>query len=70
MDKIAAAKRLRRDGGADFLIEVDGGIKTTNAAEASRAGADVLVAGSSVFRGAGSIGENYAVIRAAIDAVD
>jgi ribulose-phosphate 3-epimerase len=31
------------------LIEVDGGIKATNAAAATRAGADVLVAGSAVF---------------------
>jgi len=49
MDRIASARRLRADTGGDFLIEVDGGIKTTNAADAARAGADVLVAGSAVF---------------------
>jgi len=49
MDKIAEARRLREHLHADFLIEVDGGIKRHNAADAVRAGADVLVAGSAVF---------------------
>ena len=49
MEKIAAARRLRDRLGGRFLIEVDGGIKSHNAAEATRAGADVLVAGSAVF---------------------
>ena len=50
-------------------VQVDGGIDADTAPIGARAGADVLVAGSSVFRSAGSIGENYAAIRAAIDAV-
>jgi ribulose-phosphate 3-epimerase len=49
MEKVAAARRLRERLDADFLIEVDGGIKRHNAADAVRAGADVLVAGSAVF---------------------
>ena len=49
MEKLAAARRLRAEVGARFLIEVDGGIKPHNAAEARAAGADVLVAGSAVF---------------------
>ncbi|HWP65179.1 MAG TPA: ribulose-phosphate 3-epimerase [Candidatus Limnocylindria bacterium] len=49
MEKIAAARRLRERLGASFLIEVDGGIKAHNAAEAAAAGADVLVAGSAIF---------------------
>ena len=32
-------------------LEVDGGVKPHNAADAARAGADVLVAGSAVFKG-------------------
>ena len=36
--------------GLQTLIEVDGGINTKNAAEVFAAGADVLVAGSAVFR--------------------
>jgi len=49
MEKISAARKLRDRLGGKFLIEVDGGIKSHNAAEATRAGADVLVAGSAVF---------------------
>jgi ribulose-phosphate 3-epimerase len=60
IDKIAAARRLRTETGSDFLIEVDGGIKATNAAAAAHAGADVLVAGSAVFGDA----DYHAAIRA------
>jgi ribulose-phosphate 3-epimerase len=49
MEKLTAARHLRGEAGARFLIEVDGGIKPHNAAEALAAGADVLVAGSAVF---------------------
>ena len=49
MAKLAAARRLRDESGARFLIEVDGGIKTHNSAAAVAAGADVLVAGSAIF---------------------
>jgi len=49
MEKIAAAARMRRELGAEFLIEVDGGIKPHNAPAAAAAGADILVAGSAIF---------------------
>jgi len=49
LEKLAAAQRLRSEVGADFFIEVDGGIKSHNAALVAAAGADVLVAGSAVF---------------------
>ena len=49
LEKLAAAARLRREAGLGFLIEVDGGIKTHNAAAVLAAGADVLVAGSAIF---------------------
>jgi len=48
-EKLAEARRLRASAGAEFLIEVDGGIKPDNAGEAISAGADVLVAGSAIF---------------------
>jgi ribulose-phosphate 3-epimerase len=48
-ERIATACRMRQDAGAAFLIEVDGGIKAFNAAQAVAAGADVLVAGSAIF---------------------
>jgi ribulose-phosphate 3-epimerase len=45
-------------------IEVDGGIDVTTIAEAAAAGADVLVAGSAVFKGKGSTRENLQALRA------
>jgi len=51
-------------------IEIDGGVDTTTAPLVAEAGADVLVAGSAVFRG-GSVsnqkvyGANIAAIRSA-----
>ncbi len=55
-------------GLADLHIEVDGGVGPETAPVAARAGADVLVAGSSVFRGPGSIGQNYQAIWRALEA--
>jgi ribulose-phosphate 3-epimerase len=52
MEKLAGARAARRAAGAHFAIEVDGGIKTHNAATAVAAGADILVAGSAVFASA------------------
>ena len=48
--RIAKLRRMIDDAGADVLIEVDGGISAANAAEVYGAGADVLVAGSAVFK--------------------
>ena len=49
-DKIRALKKLITETGSQALIEIDGGVDLSNAAELVRAGADVLVAGSSVFK--------------------
>lgn len=49
LDKIRRLDALRKERGLSFLIEVDGGIKTDNAAAVRNAGADILVAGSAVF---------------------
>ena len=38
--------------GIDCRIEVDGGVSPDNSAELSQCGADILVAGSSVFKSA------------------
>lgn len=60
-------RRLRGmlDGiGSTADLEVDGGIKTHNAAEIVEAGANVLVAGSAIFGGPGSIADNIAAFRA------
>jgi len=60
-------------GGRDIHIEIDGGITPVTASLMAAAGADVLVAGSAVFKG-GSVsnpapyGENIRNIRAAAEA--
>lgn len=48
--KIREARAYREEHGLDYEIEVDGGVKIDNAAEIASAGADILVAGSEVFR--------------------
>ena len=52
LGKIRAAARLREDLGLGFQIEVDGGINVETAALCREAGADVMVAGTSVFKAA------------------
>lgn len=49
LKKINTLKEMRKDMG--YLIEVDGGINPMTAAECIAAGADILVAGTSVFSG-------------------
>lgn len=48
-EKLRELVDLREAGGHAFLIEVDGGVGLKNIQEVAEAGADVLVAGSSVF---------------------
>lgn len=47
--KIVKLRKLIADSGSDALIEVDGGINMDTAPLVSDAGADIVVAGSSVF---------------------
>ncbi len=49
-EKVKQLAQLRKESGADLLIEIDGGVSTTNARKLLDAGADVLVAGSFVFK--------------------
>ncbi|MBM3446516.1 MAG: ribulose-phosphate 3-epimerase [Bacteroidetes bacterium] len=49
MNKLAALDRYRKEHGFTFRIEIDGGVDLINAASLMQAGADVLVAGNSVF---------------------
>lgn len=49
VEKIKRLRDSRASAGLDFLIEVDGGIGPDNARTVCEAGADVLVAGSSVL---------------------
>ncbi|MEX2089439.1 MAG: ribulose-phosphate 3-epimerase, partial [Bacteroidota bacterium] len=47
--KVAEARSMASTLGLDIRIEVDGGIDTTTAPKVVKAGADVLIAGTSVF---------------------
>ena len=60
LDKIRNLRAMA--GGRPIDIEVDGGITADNAARVVQAGANVLVAGSAVFKG-GRYKENIAAIR-------
>lgn len=49
LERIERVKKIRDELAPTAVIEVDGGVNAVNAASIARAGADVLVAGSSVF---------------------
>tara|TARA_B100001758_G_scaffold240039_1_gene245077 strand:- start:364 stop:1029 length:666 start_codon:yes stop_codon:yes gene_type:complete len=49
-NKIKMIKELREKNENNFLIEIDGGVNIENAKKLIDSGADILVAGSSVFR--------------------
>jgi ribulose-phosphate 3-epimerase len=50
MNKLRDLAAMRKQTGASFLIEIDGGVNAENAPLLLEAGADVLVAGNFVFR--------------------
>jgi ribulose-phosphate 3-epimerase len=50
--KIRTLKKMIRERGLNTLIEIDGGVTEQNAGTILRSGADVLVAGSFVFKSA------------------
>ena len=49
LKKIAAVRQKIDASGREILLEVDGGIKIENIAQAATAGADTFVAGSAIF---------------------
>ena len=49
MDKVRAARKIRTTLGFNYRIEVDGGINAATGKTSIEAGADTLVAGTSVF---------------------
>ncbi|SMO94866.1 ribulose-phosphate 3-epimerase [Gracilimonas mengyeensis] len=49
-DRIKELARIRDEKGYSYLIQVDGGVNLRNITKVAKAGAEVLVAGSSVFR--------------------
>lgn len=52
LDKIRKLRNMCNDKGLNTHIEIDGGVTLENAKEIVNAGADVLVAGNTVFRSA------------------
>ena len=62
LPKISQAKALA--SGRDIDIEVDGGVDVSNIASCARAGANVFVAGSAIFKG--DIAANVKALRSAV----
>jgi len=50
LTKVEQAREIRDRRGLDFAIEIDGGINPTTSTLARKSGADILVAGSAVFK--------------------
>ena len=65
--KIARLRAMLDAIGSPAELEVDGGIHVETIAEAAQAGVSVVVAGSAVFRGEASIGENIRQLREACE---
>lgn len=63
LDKVRVASDWRRERGVDFQIEVDGGINVATAKDSVAAGANILVAGTSVFKSADARAEISALRR-------
>jgi len=49
LSKVVDARRIRDEKGFDFVIEIDGGINPATSVRARESGAEILIAGSSVF---------------------
>ncbi|MCK5023687.1 MAG: ribulose-phosphate 3-epimerase [Candidatus Aenigmarchaeota archaeon] len=57
LDKVKELKKIKKEKGFDYEIEIDGGISRDNCAEVAKAGADVLVSGSAIFKSGDPAGE-------------
>jgi len=49
LDKVSHLRKIIDDKNLDIRLEIDGGIKLSNIAEAAEAGADTFVSGSAIF---------------------
>ena len=65
-DKIRRLRAMLDAIGSTADLEVDGGIDPSNAAQIAAAGANVLVAGSAIFRGPNTIPQNITAFRQAL----
>lgn len=64
LDRIRELRRMAEELNPDLLVEVDGGISSANAGALYEAGANVLVAGSSVFKAENPETEIHAMLQA------
>lgn len=64
LDRIRELRRMAEELNPDLLVEVDGGISSANAGALYEAGANVLVAGSSVFKAENPEAEIHAMLQA------
>ncbi len=64
-DRIRTVRSMLDAVGSNAHVQVDGGITPDNVSAVIDAGADVVVAGSAVFRGRGTVDENVRAFRRA-----
>ena len=69
LDKISELRRMCEQQSHDIILEVDGGVNPQTSKDCIRAGATALVAGSAVFKGAGSLSENIAALRGPVSQI-
>jgi ribulose-phosphate 3-epimerase len=69
LSKLEQLRAWRADHGLDFRLEVDGGIGVENIGDVVRAGADIVVAGTSIFHTANPSESFVALQRAAALAI-
>lgn len=67
LPKVGELRRMADAAGRSLAIEVDGGVKTHNAASCVAAGATLLVAGSAVYNNLETPAEALAALRAVIE---
>ncbi len=65
LEKVARARAIVDERALNIELEIDGGITAENAFIAAQAGADILVAGSAVFRAPDSLAAAHAIRAAA-----
>jgi len=70
LSKIKRIRNMLNERNLRKPVAVDGGIDPTTAAEAVQAGAEILVAGSSIFNRNGTVADNIKALRDAIKSVE
>lgn len=63
LEKIRLLKELRSENNFKYVIEVDGGIDQYNIKDVCNAGAELIVAGSSVFNDRASVEDNILLLK-------